>query len=147
MYNYVLMMGNYEYSECEAHNEAFFRFRDRIITSYHFIDVIEDHTLDIDNPTENILFLDKLKSQINRIYMTHKPEDCIFTLDSKNKLIPDDDGRLTMNLFGHIHEKQKIKRFGINVGVDCNHFYPMSSVEVEFYINAILHHYDENVFM
>ena len=55
--------------------------------------------------------------------------------------------RVTMNLFGHIHDKGKVKRFGLNVGIDCNHYYPVSQEEVCFYISAILHHYDENVFM
>jgi calcineurin-like phosphoesterase family protein len=52
-----------------------------------------------------------------------------------------------MNIFGHIHEKCKVKRFGLNVGVDAHHFYPVAKEEVEFYLYAILHYYDSEVFM
>jgi calcineurin-like phosphoesterase family protein len=50
-------------------------------------------------------------------------------------------------LFGHIHGRQKIKRFGIDVGVDCNNFTPMSFSDVLFYDNALKKgYYDEEVF-
>ena len=50
-------------------------------------------------------------------------------------------------LFGHIHGRQFIKKFGIDVGVDCNHFRPMSWDDVLFYQNAMVKkYYDENVF-
>ena len=80
--------------------------------------------------------------------MTHKPEDCFWILDKsiyKPDVLP--DKRCIMNLFGHIHEKAKVKRFGLNVGIDCNHYYPVSCEDVAFYLNAIIHHYDNNVFM
>ena len=51
-----------------------------------------------------------------------------------------------MNLFGHIHEKGKIKEYGFNVGVDANCFLPVPPEDVKFYIHAILHYYDNNVF-
>ena len=50
-------------------------------------------------------------------------------------------------LFGHIHKLQMVKRNGLNVGVDCHNFRPISIEEVLFYREAILNHYDENVFM
>lgn len=50
-------------------------------------------------------------------------------------------------LFGHIHNKQMIKRNGLNVGTDCHHFYPISIDDVFFYRTAITQHYDHNVFM
>ena len=49
-------------------------------------------------------------------------------------------------LFGHIHGRQKIKTFGIDVGVDGNNFYPLSEDDVEFYLNAIRKgYYDKEV--
>jgi hypothetical protein len=39
-----------------------------------------------------------------------------------------------------------IKRYGINVGVDCHHFTPIDMDTILFYHNAALHYYDENVF-
>jgi hypothetical protein len=61
------------------------------------------------------------------------------------KLIHND--KYIMNLFGHIHEKAKVKPYGLNVGIDTNHYYPFSIEEVEFYLVAILDYYDLNVFM
>lgn len=49
-------------------------------------------------------------------------------------------------LFGHIHKLQMVKRNGLNVRVDCHNFRPISLSEVRFYQNAVLNHYDENVF-
>ena len=48
-------------------------------------------------------------------------------------------------LFGHVHG-QKFKRHGFNVGVDCNHFRPLSVDDILFFKEAVEVHYDENVF-
>ena len=50
-------------------------------------------------------------------------------------------------LFGHIHELQKLKRNGLNVGVDCNHFKPISSTVIEYYRIITKSVLDENIFM
>lgn|GEM_PF-123172 len=50
-------------------------------------------------------------------------------------------------LFGHIHNLQKVKRNGLNVGVDCHNYKPISEEDLIFYRNAIENHYDNNVFM
>ena len=50
------------------------------------------------------------------------------------------------NLFGHIHGKQLVKKFGLDVGVDGHHFMPIDESVVEFYYNAITKYYDNNVF-
>lgn len=50
-------------------------------------------------------------------------------------------------LFAHIHKLQMVKRNGLNVGVDCHDFCPISLETVLFYRNAIENHYDENVFL
>ena len=49
-------------------------------------------------------------------------------------------------LFGHIHGRQLVKRYGLDVGVDAHDFRPISKDEVEFWMNAIKNHYDEEVF-
>ena len=68
------------------------------------------------------------------ILMIHEPEK-----------IQDKSGK-TVHLFGHIHEKVKIKPYGLNVGVDCNHFVPIDRDTVYFYKNAIEKgYYDDNV--
>jgi calcineurin-like phosphoesterase family protein len=50
-------------------------------------------------------------------------------------------------LFGHIHGRQKIKKFGLDVGVDANNFTPVSEEEVKFYKTAIEKYYDNEVFI
>jgi calcineurin-like phosphoesterase family protein len=51
-------------------------------------------------------------------------------------------------LFGHIHGLQKIKPFGINIGVDCNNFTPCrASKEVRFFLNALDEGFDEEVWI
>lgn len=50
-------------------------------------------------------------------------------------------------LFGHIHKLQMVKRNGLNVGVDCHNFMPVSLDQVIKYKSLILNEYDENVFM
>ena len=49
-------------------------------------------------------------------------------------------------LFGHIHGRQRIKSFGIDVGVDCWNYTPVSLDDVQFYENAVRKHlYDDEV--
>lgn len=40
-------------------------------------------------------------------------------------------------LYGHIHGRQFIKNKGLDVGVDCHNFTPLSEEDVAFYLNAI----------
>lgn len=65
------------------------------------------------------------------IYMTHRPLDC---------------KKDCFNLFGHIYEKCMVKEFGLNVGVDCNNFWPADVETFLFRKNAIENHYDRDVF-
>ena len=39
------------------------------------------------------------------------------------------------NLFGHIHDLGFIKPYGLNVGVDVNHYRPMSYEKMMYYAN------------
>lgn len=48
--------------------------------------------------------------------------------------------------YAHVH-RQNYKRNGINVGVDCAKFFPMSLGEVVFWKDAVQKFYDENVFV
>ena len=137
---HVLLMGNYEEDECKkTFNNSFTDFRNHIISNYNFIDVIEDMTFKVDEDESTI------KDDISTIYVTHKPSNCFYN-HTDNEYVKS-EGKILMNLFGHIHEKCKIKRFGLNVGVDGHHYYPLSMEEVEFYLTAILKYYNEEVFM
>lgn len=51
------------------------------------------------------------------------------------------------NLFGHIHRLCMVKKFGLNVGTDCHHFYPISEDDVLFQKNGIENYYDDEVFL
>lgn len=82
----------------------------------------------INNPS-NLVKIDNVK-----FTLIHKPEEA-------NDLAGD------FYLFGHIHKLQMVKRNGLNVGTDCHNFYPIDSETIMFYYNAIMNHYDENVFM
>lgn len=72
-----------------------------------------------------------------QLILIHEPVMCVKNIDLTD----------FMNLFGHIHGRQLIKRYGIDVGVDGHHFYPISIDDVMFYRNAIMKHYDINVFI
>lgn len=71
-------------------------------------------------------------------YLVHEPAKY------NPKLIALTDG---FYLFGHIHGRQMVKPWGLDVGVDAHHFYPINLSEVLWYKNAIENHYDHNVFI
>jgi len=50
------------------------------------------------------------------------------------------------NLVGHIHGLWKVQRNMINVGCDAWHFKPISLERINFTKNAIIKHFDDNVF-
>lgn len=72
-----------------------------------------------------------LKDNVS-VYLTHKPSEC------KKDMF---------NLFGHIHGLRKVSMNGLNVGVDANHFAPLSEDDVLFFKDAIINHYDYEVFL
>lgn len=67
----------------------------------------------------------------HKFYLNHYPEKCVSDM---------------FNICGHIHDKWKVQRNMINVGVDSWHFYPVSIDKILFVKNAIENHYDINVF-
>lgn len=69
---------------------------------------------------------------LGKVNLVHKPEDCNINM---------------FNLFGHIYNLQMVKRFGLNVGVDCHNLFPITTETVKFYKNAIENIYDNNVFI
>lgn len=74
-----------------------------------------------------------------KLILGHEPTNVLRYLNEHDS----DDGAWAV--FGHIHGRQRIKKFGVDVGVDCNNFYPMSLQDLKFYFNAINKHYDEEV--
>lgn len=139
--HHVLLLGNYEFNHIkDTFNDSFDAFRHKITSTYNFIDVLRSYTL---HSGVNINF-NTLSDEVYAIFMTHQPRHCWYDYE-RNEYIKYYD-KIYMNLFGHIHEKCKIKRCGLNVGVDAHHFYPVSQEEVEFYLYSILHYYDKDVF-
>ena len=95
-----------------------------------------------DEEIHKLLTHPKLKvessDEVEEFFLSHEP-----TIGLKKMKAESDKDWL---LFGHIHGRQKVKKFGIDVGVDCNNFAPISIDEVRFYTNAILKgYYDEEV--
>ncbi len=115
----TLILGNYEQNDLKINFNGDFSAFSAYLKKFGFNDVIEKNLI-LPLPNENPLFL------------THEPLNC---------------STKYFNLFGHVHEKCKCKRFGLNVGTDCFNFKPATLAEVEFYKDAILNHYDENVFV
>ena len=127
--NIHLILGNYDKDFIDAHrtDKEILKMMKR-----YFIDIRTDTTLRIDDLNTDI---ESVKDKVNTLYLVHRPNDCI------------KDKSTVFNLFGHIHGRQKVKRYGIDVGVDANFFRPMSADDVVFYINAIVNgYYDDNVF-
>jgi calcineurin-like phosphoesterase family protein len=49
------------------------------------------------------------------------------------------------NLVGHIHSAWKVQLNSLNVGVDANHFRPVDSEKIKFFLTTISDHYDADV--
>lgn len=114
----ILIYGNYEEDDIKKLNMTPDEFDTMLKDKYGFDHIIHKGlTLEFEDGEQ--------------IYCTHKPTDC------KSNMF---------NLFGHIHKLQMVKRFGLNVGIDCHLFAPLSYKGVLFYKNAIENHYDDDVF-
>jgi len=75
--------------------------------------------------------------------LAHEPLRCLKEL---NLFKEDDPDAECFGIFGHIHGRQFIKDFGIDAGVDCHGFAPVSLDTVDFFRNAIEKgFYDEEV--
>ena len=72
------------------------------------------------------------------VELNHYPKNCVEVL-SRTECA---DFAIT----GHIHGLWKVQRNMINVSVDAWHFKPVSEDEILFCYNAMLNHYDDNVF-
>ena len=96
---------------------------------------------------ENYFDFDHIVLNNTRI-LARKKKDDITIPDDMFELVhePIKAKKMDFVLFGHIHEKQKVKKFGLNVGVDCHNFCPISLDDVLWYKNAIKLYYDDNVF-
>lgn len=100
----------------------------------------DDKNFKIDDP--RVIVRENMSIKIDDVMVKNLIGDTNITLVHE----PVSGKKSDFYLFGHIHEKGKVKRNGFNVGTDCNNFTPVNLDTVKFYMNAILKHYDENVF-
>ena len=137
--NIILQCGNYEKREIDLHWKSFDEFKESMIR-IGFKDVIGykefgHFKLEPDNDIES-----EYHDLSAELIFNHEPE----YLRNLNPLLGTNG---SYGLFGHIHGRQKIKRWGIDVGVDANNFTPMSIKDIQFFIQALKKgYYDENVF-
>lgn len=77
-------------------------------------------------------------------------DECYLELPSGESIFlnhyPSKHSQDKFNLFGHVHKLCMIKKYGLNVGVDCHDFKPINLETVLFYKNGIENHYDSEVF-
>lgn len=72
-----------------------------------------------------------------KLVLAHEPSHLSYAVDNPEYYF---------GLFGHIHEKQKVKRNALNVGVDVHNFTPVSLETVNFYRKAIREIYNAECF-
>ena len=126
----VLILGNYERKEAENLGITLGEYMDLLKTKYCFKAVLEISAI-------------ILPESYKKVMLCHEPMKVKKYFEETAPEYRD----VSAGLFGHIHGRQFIKEFGIDVGVDANHFYPMTAEDVEFYLNAIEKgYYDEEVF-
>lgn len=112
-----LIFGNYELKEK----------KDNFNNSFEeFLNYLNNFKFDCIYSSSGEIFINN-----EDVHMTHEPGNC-----KKDKF----------NLFGHVHQLCMVKKYGLNVGVDCHFFKPIDTDTVLFYKNAIQNHYDFNVF-
>jgi calcineurin-like phosphoesterase family protein len=133
----VLLLGNYEHDDIRTGKiKHIVEFKD-----YGFDSVSKLSNISV-QLFEYMDFIDDTykKDLPESLFLSHEPENCV---DINNSRF---DKHSIFNLFGHIHKLQMVKRYGLNVGVDCHNFTPIDINTVLFYRNGILNHYDNNVF-
>lgn len=129
--DHILILGNYERDDLAVHiyeGDSIAQYLQHL-REKGFI-IVRTFNFHLPNPIFNDDTLKKIS-----LNLCHEPSRCIT-----------DVGNM-YNLFGHIHEKRKITKYGLNVGVDGNFFFPYSLDDVGFYINAIINYYDDEVYL
>lgn len=86
-------------------------------------------------------YFEKIISDGDGIDLTIQGVDCYLTH------YPSTSKKDKFNLVGHIHGAWKYQLNMINIGIDVNHFFPVNSDKVLFYLNTVTNHYDEDVWI
>ena len=123
----ILVLGNYEREEMKEKDMDYVDYHDWLINDIGLNGIHLNHTIyTLNDPDVNFCEDVKLIHEPTKYYDQPKYNYC---------------------LYGHIHGRQMIKKFGLDVGVDCHNFSPISEKDVIFYLNAIKKgYYDREVF-
>lgn len=133
-----LIIGNYEMNEVQTQFFGNFEsYRRYLIRKYGYIDVRQNVVLTIDS--------ESVPNKSMVVIGMHKPSDCLHDKISLSPLYKDLERPSRFYLFGHTHGLQKVKKFGIDVGVDAHHYKPIDSSGIIFYKKAIENAYDADV--
>lgn len=112
-----LLLGNYERKEVK---EGKYSTNDL----YKYFETVDEYPVDITLKSSNGIII--------KTKMMHEPE-CYDIY--------------RFNLFGHIHGRRMIKKYGLDVGQDAHNFKPISLDDCMFFANALNKgYYDHNVF-
>jgi calcineurin-like phosphoesterase family protein len=88
----------------------------------------------------NVRDFEVVSYNVNSMFiLAHKPSDCV-TLLAKYR----GDDVDTFGLFGHIHGMRKVMKWGYDVGVDANHFRPVTIQSILLRKNAIENDFYDN---
>lgn len=130
--NIVLILGNYERKEMKDRNMDYIDYHDWLI-GLGFKNIFLNYS-SCNLYSEDLGFDEE-------VGLVHEPSIYCNLNDNLKSSI-------NYCCFGHIHGRQMIKGFGLDVGVDCHNFSPISEKDVIFYLNAIKKgYYDNEVFI
>ena len=120
-----LLCGNYERDDILNNKVT----KESLVKKYGFNQVLDRASFGLD-----------IEGDVVDLAMCHEP--------TKAEAIVRGTRSIDYALFGHIHGRQLIKPFGLDVGVDAHNFKPYSIDDVRFFINALIKgYYDEEVFI
>lgn len=136
----TLLMGNYERQELKENGleNASEAEQCKYFLDKGWDEVFPDRFIDISLPRRMI----PLEYPRMDLIVGHEPIDVKNHVDLFKELGEEN----VFGLFGHIHGRQGIKPWGMDIGVDFNHFSPVSLEKVFFIYSAIKKgYYDDNV--
>jgi calcineurin-like phosphoesterase family protein len=118
-----------------------------ICGNYEIADIGNKFNSDYKKFMDHVLELGFNDIYINKYHLWIKDNTYCTNMVHEPSKLPPILNENEYNLFGHIHGLQKVKKRGLNVGVDTHNYYPIDIDTVEFYHNAIRNFYDEDVFI
>lgn len=137
--NTSLILGNYEVREMEEKKMSFEEYSEYLKKTYRFKNVYEKYYIVKSpiaiGPDDNKVF--------PYIVMIHDPYEFVEMKEVFESMLP---GEQIYCLFGHIHGRQMIKPFGLDVGVDIHGFKPIPFSDANFFLNSLqCGYYDHSV--